>query len=130
MCLEGGIESLRQGEPRVQIECTIDGPLFLVGLPGRVITREELLRAGLSTDLADMLTTSSLQASKWCVLEQFEYKRPTRDDQSTEIPIATTNCFTTDVEITNVVQSRASRMRLTLVKSASGVLSLDKLETL
>jgi len=129
-CVAGGVYSLRQGEQRVQVECNLQEPLFLVGLPGRAITREELLTAGLSKELADMLGTSSLQGSRWCALEEFEYKRPTRDDKESDIPIATTNCLTTDVEIRTIVQSRASRLRVTLVRSPSGLLSLDSVESL
>jgi len=129
-CLAGGIESLRHGEQQLQIECSVGEPLFLVGLPGRKITVDELLKAGLSKDLADILATSTSQASRWCAVEEFEYKPPTPADKTDEVPIARSNCFTTDLEIDQVVHTRASKMRLSLVKSPSGQITLDTLEPL
>jgi len=127
-CVAGGIESLRQGEQQIQVECAIPEPMFLVGLPGRKITVDELTRAGLSKDVANSLATSSLEGSRWCSVEEFEHKPPTANDTRREIPIATTNCITTNLAIKQVVQTRATRMRLTLVKSSSGLFTLDKLE--
>ena len=129
-CVAGAIESLRQGEKQIQVECAVPEPLFLVGLPGRNITVDELTTAGLSKDVADSLATSSLPGSRWCSVEEFEYIPPTPNDKRKEIPIATTNCVTTDLEIKQVVQTRATKMRVTLVKSTSGRFTLDKVEPL
>jgi hypothetical protein len=129
-CVAGGIESLRQGAQQIQVDCAVQEPLLLVGLPGRKITVDELTKAGLSKDAADTLATSSLQRSRWCSVEEFEYIPPAPNDKRKEIPIATTNCVTTDLEIKQVVQTRATKMRVTLGKSTSGLLTLDKLEPL
>jgi hypothetical protein len=104
--------------------------MFLVSLPGRKITVDELTKAGLSKDAADILATSSPQRSRWCSVEEFEYTPPTPNDNRKEIPIATTNCLTTDLEIRQVMQTRATKMRVTLAKSTSGLFILDKLEPL
>src|SRR5207247_2525754 len=119
-CLAGGIESLRQGEQTIQVECEVPETLSLVGLPGREITVGELTTLGLSKDIADTLATSSLKGSRWCAVEEFEYTPPTPNDKRSEIPIATTNCSTTDLEIQQLVHIRASKMRVTLMKLTSG----------
>ena len=119
---------MRQGEQQIEIECALADPLFLVGLPGREIAREELMTAGLSKDVADMLTSWDLRGSKWCAVVEFEHIPPTANDTRTEIPIASINCVTSNVEIRQIVQSRTSRVGVTLVKSTSGRPALDKLK--
>jgi hypothetical protein len=129
-CLAGGIQSLRQGERRIEVDCLLQDPLLIVGLPHEKTTANDLMTAGLTREVAEMLATSGQEGGRWCSVEEFQYEPPKPNDTRTQIPIATTNCVPSDLEIQQIVLTRSSRVRLVMVKSESGQLMLDKLESL
>jgi len=126
-CTLGAIESVRQGESQVSVECAVQGQLPLVGLPARAVTKQELQAAGLSEDLADILAAQVDSRPRWCTLEVFADK-PVAADNRANTPIAESNCSTTDLEIADVVYTRSTRVRLTIARSASGRAVLAKFE--
>ena len=87
------------------------------------------MAAGLSKALADMLAASSIEGNRWCAVKELE-DTSTAAEKSGEIPIATSDCITAELEINRVVHSRGTKMRLTLVRLPSGRIAVDGLEPL
>jgi len=88
------------------------------------------MTAGLTREVAEMLATSGQEGGRWCSVEEFQYEPPKPNDTRTQIPLATTKCFPTDLEIQQIVLARSSRVRVVIVKSEAGQLVLDKLDSL
>jgi len=127
-CTLGAIESVRQGEGRVVTECALQAPWALVGLPGRRLTTEELQKAGLSRTLAEMLAKSDADKNRWCVVQEFKQPPTSTDLDVSEIPIANTQCNTTELVIPEIVYTSAARIRLAIIRSSSGQATLGTLE--
>jgi hypothetical protein len=111
------------------IESEVQSGWTLIGLPARRVTADELSVAGLVGDLAYMLSHSdklNWETNRWCVGREFANARPaTRPEES---PEAKTTCVLTELLIPGVVQTGATRVRLTVQRSPSGRAVLRKFE--
>jgi hypothetical protein len=122
--------SVREGEARTVIECALQAPWALVGLPARKLTQEELQSAGLSKTLAEILAASGAGKNRWCVVREFKQPPVSADLTKTEIPIASTQCSSTELVIPSVVYTTATGVRLTITRSPSGQAHLAAFEPL
>lgn len=126
-CIGGPIESVRRGAAVVHVACDLGDQLFLVGLPGRQVTVDELLAAGVTREVAESLSQSDLIGDKWCAVAVADSPASAQRDQLHD-RVATTECETTPVEIPDVVQAHSAILLLTLVPSSSGSVRIAKVE--
>ena len=99
-----------------------------MGLPGRRLSVEEILEAGLSKNLADLFANSEVTYARWCTVAEFEPQRIPAGAERGEWPVANSECVSTDLEIPRVVHTRGQRISATLGRSPSGRVTLVKVE--
>jgi hypothetical protein len=127
-CILGGVETLRQDESRVELDCPVPPGVLLVGLPGRRVTVDEGIAAGLSRRLAETLLASGSTFDRWCEAKEFEQPPLLPEGRNIDVPVSKSECGSTDVQIQRVLQTRSARVRVRLVRSPDGRAILDAFE--
>src|SRR5688572_1766006 len=122
------MESLRHGHKQIRIECPVPEGAWLVGMPGRAVTTSEAMAAGMSSNLAGLMVIGHEGADRWCVVEYLESKPRLPGASSSKIPIAASECHSTELQMSHIVHTRSTRVRLTLVRSAEGRAALQSFE--
>jgi hypothetical protein len=123
-CTRGPIVSIEHGESRVEVECEIKDGIHLIAVPGRQVSVDELLAIGLSKTLADMFSGAH-DAAQWCVAQEFA-RDPNPPPDVTKIPVANSECVSSELQIDTPYQTRASRVRLVIDRAAAGNAKLSQ----
>ena len=82
-CTRGPIASVRHGEQSVEFECTIHDQMVLVGLPARRVSVAEMVEAGVSKRIAELLASPAQDSNEWCVVRVFADPPDPRTDVPT-----------------------------------------------
>ena len=107
-------------------ECSVPDGQTLVGLPARPLSADELVSAGLSKAVADLLVRSESDSSRWCFVQEFAPQVATSD--STQLPIADSQCGKTELEIPRIVHTLRPRVRISIARSPTGGAALEVFE--
>jgi hypothetical protein len=122
-CIFAGAQSLRSGESKVLL-CAAEQPFWLVALPGgHQIDSAELVAAGVSKDVADMLRPDEQGRSLLCVVEEFERPDPLPDKFVT----ARSSCHTTLLMVAQIGQSKSDRHSVRVSVGSDGQIAIDSL---
>jgi hypothetical protein len=128
-CVLGAIASVRHGDRTVEVDCPVPAGRLLVGMPAGNVSIDDMTAAGLSRDVAEALRpTLSQSTSIWCAREEYEQPATIPEGTDIDIPVARTDCVSTDMQIPGVVQTRSAQVHLRLVQSESGRAFLDEFE--
>jgi hypothetical protein len=127
-CIRAGIVTIQSGEDRTELDCPLEAESLVVGLPGRKLSVDEILEAGLSKNLADLFASSELTYARWCTVEEFEPQPIPVGVERGEFLLTNSECVSTDLEVPRVVHARARWISATLERSPSGRVTLVKFE--
>lgn len=127
-CIRAGIRTLQQSGEQTTIDCTVEGRSLLVGLPGRRVTAGELAAVGVSRNIGELLASSQNTSNRWCAVEDLEREPMPPAVDHAEVPVARSECVSTDVEIPHVVQTHSRRVVATVALSSAGRVTPVRLE--
>jgi hypothetical protein len=127
-CVVEGAAILEHGTVPADVACRLDEEALVVAVPGRDVTAEEVLAAGLSSDAARLLTGMNQGEARLCVVEGCDPQAPANADATTPTP--SVSCIGADVEIPQLVVARAAEFRLAFNRASSGTPMLERLEKL
>jgi hypothetical protein len=119
LCTRGPIVSMEHGETSVDVECEVKDGMHLIAMPARSVSVGELTAIGLSETLAEIFASRTRDTSHWCAAEEFA-RDPNPPRDVSKIPVANTECISTEIEIDTPYQTRASRVRLVIERSSTG----------
>jgi hypothetical protein len=127
-CVLGGVETIKHGGgEQTRMECALPAEAVLIARRRGQVNSDELLRAGLSKNLADTLA-GSRESAQWCAAEEYEPKPIPRHVDHAEVLLTKSECVDTEVEIPRIMQARSSRIAVTLGVSSSGAVTLIDFE--
>lgn len=107
------------------MECPVDG-ITLVALPRDAQTAEELMRIGLSKNVAGLLAHDERESSMWCAVEDLGNQPVKQQDLSTT---AEAHCVSADLTIEHAILALSRQVRLTIRRTASGQAFLESFDS-
>ena len=127
-CVLAGVETIKHGgQAQAQVNCALPADVVVVGRPRGQVNKAELIKSGVSTNVADMLA-GSRESAQWCVVEDYGPQPIPRDVDHANVLLAKSECVDTDVQIPRALRAKSSSIDVTLGISASGTITLINFE--
>jgi len=73
-CVLAGVVAIEHGgEEKARVDCGLPAEVLVVGRPRGQVNSDELIKAGLSKNLAETLA-GSRESAQWCAVEEYDPK--------------------------------------------------------